>query len=651
MFLSKLFKSWTKKSNTMMQRPNRARGAAGAQINPMVEALEQRNLFAISVTKFPIERYGASPMSIVSGPQGCLWFTEDYSNYIGRITTDGVITEFPFTQSRLGAEEIIVGPDGNLWFTVGDSILRQMTPTGDVTVIATSLRHIDYLTVGPDGNMWFSGGDGKRIGRVSLGGDASYYDVPGRVVQLTGGPDGNVWFTEGFSTDKIGQISPIGVVTEYSLPQTGKGTSGITKGADGNLWFTAYDVVGRITPNGAVTEFRLAPDRTLDGPIITGAHGQLFFAEISKTSHYIGTITESGMVSEYRLPRIISGPVIPTYGPDGNIWAANALSDLFRVSLDDPSLEVSKIGQGPDLNTIAAQYTPRNSHIDTTEVRVAIDWGDGVRSEGSIVDNGVLQIRGAHRYAQAGSFTLTVDLVLQSQSAGSVASGVVAIYTPTQVYVNQLYRDLLHRESDPAGMQFWTRQLESGVSRKDVASAIESSPESRTRAVEALYATLLHRKADGAGLAAFVNFTGHGGSLMEVKAAILGSEEFFASQISLHATGSQLSGPMQAAARVQEFLDVVYEDVLGRSLDESGRATWSALLLSGKSRQAVAQRILKSAEALDGALQQDYQLLLHRSVDENGRRAFDAVLQKGARSEEILASIAASDEYYARYAS
>src|SRR5215472_11317162 len=34
---------------------------------------------------------------------------------------------------------------------------------------------------------------------------------------ITRGPDGNLWFTESIA-DRIGQITPVGVVTQFSLP-------------------------------------------------------------------------------------------------------------------------------------------------------------------------------------------------------------------------------------------------------------------------------------------------------------------------------------------------------------------------------------------------------------------------------------------------
>src|SRR5262245_27695349 len=72
---------------------------------------------------------------------------------------------------------------------------------------------------------------------------------------ITRGPDGNLWFAETFA-DRIGRITPAGVVTQFSLP-FGSQPAEITAGPDGNLWFTEIGSsrIGRITPAGGITEF------------------------------------------------------------------------------------------------------------------------------------------------------------------------------------------------------------------------------------------------------------------------------------------------------------------------------------------------------------------------------------------------------------
>src|SRR5262252_6287005 len=55
-------------------------------------------------------------------------------------------------------------------------------------------------------------------------------DLNNRPQGITRGPDGNLWFTE-TSTDRIGRITPAGVVTEFSAGITpGSGPNEITAG-------------------------------------------------------------------------------------------------------------------------------------------------------------------------------------------------------------------------------------------------------------------------------------------------------------------------------------------------------------------------------------------------------------------------------------
>jgi virginiamycin B lyase len=58
-----------------------------------------------------------------------------------------------------------------------------------------------------------------------------------------------LWFTE-FIGNKIGRITPTGIVTEYTIPTAQSQPSGIASGPDGNIWFTetASNKIGRIVP-------------------------------------------------------------------------------------------------------------------------------------------------------------------------------------------------------------------------------------------------------------------------------------------------------------------------------------------------------------------------------------------------------------------
>src|ERR1700681_1487861 len=122
------------------------------------------------------------------------------------------------------------------------------------------------IALGPDGNLWFTEFTGDRIGRITPHGVVTEFSAGmtpfSNAVGITAGPDGNLWFTEnaGFSTNtgRIGRITPAGVITEVSAGvPSGAVPVSIAAGSDGNLWFTDSTAprVGRITPAGAVTMF------------------------------------------------------------------------------------------------------------------------------------------------------------------------------------------------------------------------------------------------------------------------------------------------------------------------------------------------------------------------------------------------------------
>src|SRR5262245_39632271 len=67
------------------------------------------------------------PEQIVTGPDGNLWFTDEVSNKIGRVTPNGTITMF--SNSNIDTPVgITAGPDGALWFTnLGNNRLGRVT--------------------------------------------------------------------------------------------------------------------------------------------------------------------------------------------------------------------------------------------------------------------------------------------------------------------------------------------------------------------------------------------------------------------------------------------------------------------------------------------------------------------------------------------
>ena len=97
---------------------------------------------------------------------------------------------------------------------------------------------------------------------------------------ITLGPDGKMWFTENLA-NKIGRITPSGVITEFTGFSAASGPLGITAGPDGNLWFTEIsgNKIGRVTPDGAFTEFPIPTANSRPAGIASGRGDKVWFTE------------------------------------------------------------------------------------------------------------------------------------------------------------------------------------------------------------------------------------------------------------------------------------------------------------------------------------------------------------------------------------
>jgi len=174
----------------------------------------------------------ASPTAVAVAPDGTIWFTDIHDTsegYIGKLTTDGIITEYPIGLGHANVVElfsglsyaIATGPDGNMWFTLPFSrSIGRITPAGVITLFDTGAIRPFGITTGVDGNLWFTTSP------------CDFFGVPCSDTQS---------FYAGSKAAKLGRITPTGDITSYPLPTPTGGGWGISTGADGNLWFTETD--------------------------------------------------------------------------------------------------------------------------------------------------------------------------------------------------------------------------------------------------------------------------------------------------------------------------------------------------------------------------------------------------------------------------
>jgi virginiamycin B lyase len=270
---------------------------------------------------------------IVAGPDGNVWFTVPEQNAVGRITPQEQMRLFTLPTTGSRPFGIASGPDGNLWVTeqASNKILR-LTPAGTMTEfpLPANEQRPDLIISGPDGTLWFLEQGLNRIGRMTTAGTLAGVLViadSSPMHDLTVGPDGNVWVTQ--QSDKIGQITPAGQVTEFPLP-SGSEPFGITTGPDGNLWFTERGLgqIGLITPSGRLSAFpfyRFRGEAVPPQPLgITAGPSRQLWVTLTRPGvrrDEIRLLILTGdSINSLSLPKYESLPDGIVQGPDGTMW-------------------------------------------------------------------------------------------------------------------------------------------------------------------------------------------------------------------------------------------------------------------------------------------------------------------------------------------
>jgi hypothetical protein len=209
---------------------------------------------------------------------------------------------------------------------------------------------------------------------------------------------------------------------------------------------------------------------------------------------------------------------------------------------------------------------------------------------------------------------------------------------PDADFVEALYRALLARNADPAGLASWTGLLESGqLSRMGVAHGIRVSPEHFTQEVTDFYLTILNRPPDPVGLQYWVQQLENGVPEEQVAADFLDSKEYLNK-------GDKY------------FVDHMYEALLGRSFDPAGEAAWLGQLGDDPTGmriqppiltyQQVIHDFLYSQESLKRLVEGYYQIFLGRLADPAGLAAWLALLRRGGAFSTIAEGFVSSDEFF-----
>ncbi|AWN38722.1 DUF4214 domain-containing protein [Methylobacterium radiodurans] len=220
--------------------------------------------------------------------------------------------------------------------------------------------------------------------------------------------------------------------------------------------------------------------------------------------------------------------------------------------------------------------------------------------------------------------------------------------------VYALYKGLLGREPDPIGLSDWTKALSAGTKVQDIAQGFLRSPEGQARAgaldnasfVEQLYSTTLHRHSDANGLKGWVKALESGTSRAQVATSFALSDEHV----------NSLKGALDAGIFVPDAVAAnvarLYYAVLDRAPDAAGLTGWTSAVKGGQSLEAVTKSFLAAPEVqaktakLTNSQYVDmiYQNALGRHAEPKGLADWTAELDHGASRVGVTTAIGLSTE-------
>ena len=270
-----------------------------------------------------------------------------------------------------------------------------------------------------------------------------------------------------------------------------------------------------------------------------------------------------------------------------------------------------------------------------------INWGDGTTTLGTVSGN-LSQVNGSHVYQDEGHFPITVTVVDAGTSLAVTGDAAVAPAplpgvpnpTPNQLFIAEVYEDLLGRPVDTGGLTFWTGQLDAGSPRSAISQQLVQTDEYFATIIRPAYQEFLFRQPDAGGLAFWTQKMEKGLTDEQLQAGFIGAPEYF-----------QLRGGNTNAG----WLVAMYQDLLGRAPDSDGETFWLKQLAGGETRTQVALGFTSSPEReADWASDLYFHYLDRAPSPSESAQVVSEITQQGLTREDVIALTISLDEYFTR---
>lgn len=228
-------------------------------------------------------------------------------------------------------------------------------------------------------------------------------------------------------------------------------------------------------------------------------------------------------------------------------------------------------------------------------------------------------------------------------------------------FVNRLYRNILGRKADQAGLESWIRVLQEGKEGgSETVANFVFSPEYEAKRVtddefvSVLYRTVLGREPDAAGKKAWLKRLEEGLTRRYIVAGFTHSQEFqsLCKSYGIKEGNFVSTEIVDQNEKVTAFVARLYRLVLQRDSDSDGLEDWVGQLLR---HEAGAGEISKGFffswefqwryPGKEAFVDICYRTYLNREPDPNGKKAWVELLRRGQSLEQILDGFIGSQEF------
>jgi serralysin len=221
---------------------------------------------------------------------------------------------------------------------------------------------------------------------------------------------------------------------------------------------------------------------------------------------------------------------------------------------------------------------------------------------------------------------------------------------PLDGQVFRVYHSHFLRAPDRRGFEYWVEQRAAGTDLGSMVSAFANGSEFQQRYgtlsdhqfVALVYRNVLGREADARGLTHWVGQLGAGMTRVEVMIGFIESAEYVTR-----------TGTTPGYSSVEGSTRRLYQAFFLRQPDSDGLAHWVSVANSGSSWQSIAQSFASSAEfqqrygSLDNEefVQLVYQNVLNRNPDSGGYSHWVKQLNAGMRRGQMMVGFSQSPEF------